>query len=296
MTEATASWEMAQDLLRLSGGLYWVPFGTVNKEWMSAQNVFSLMPRASAAFPVHWNERGVRVDGAKNFSRNAGFNYVVSYGNGLEVPDITGQIGYDRNDSKAVVSRVGLFPGMGERLELGFSFARVRLREPGEPELERPLDDPRHFGSLMQSQGIDLNLRLANATVRSYAILSSEDLSATVDEDPNPADLRHLGVLLESVYLHKLSRPVLSVGALAPKVRFDYAAIESLRGGGTQAHRDEGYTISVGVNIYPSSEIVESNAYPYRNFFISLEYHFLHELTGPELDNDRFVARITGRF
>jgi len=60
--------------------------------------------------------------------------------------------------------------------------------------------------------------------------------------------------------------------------------------------RDNGYTISFGVNIYPSSEIVESGVYPYRNFFISFEYHLLREDTGPRLDNDRFVARITGRF
>ena len=296
MTEATASWQMAEDVLRLSGGLYWAPFGTVNKDWLAAQNLFSLMPRASAAFPVHWNERGVRVDGALSFSEGAGINYVVSYGNGLEVPNITGQIGYNRNDSMAFVGRVGLFPGLAERLDVGFSFARTRLREPGEAEFDRPLDDPRHFGALIRAQGLDANLRLADATVRSYLIWSSEDLSSTAPEDPNPDDLRHIGFLLEGVYLLKLSRPVLSVGALAPKVRFDLAQIESLRGGGTEGAVDKGHTVSFGINIYPSSEIVESGAYPYRNFFVSLEYHLLREQTGPQLDNDRFVARITGRF
>jgi hypothetical protein len=194
------------------------------------------------------------------------------------------------------VGRVGLFPGLGDRLDLGFSFARTRLRDPGEPELSRPLDDPRRYGALIRAQGLDANLRLADATVRSYLIWSSEDLSAALPEDPNPEDLRHIGFLLEGVYLLKLSRPVLSVGALAPKVRFDLGQIESLRGGATQVALDKGYTVSFGLNIYPSSEIVESGAYPYRNFFISLEYHLLREQTGPQLDNDRFVARITGRF
>ena len=55
-------------------------------------------------------------------------------------------------------------------------------------------------------------------------------------------------------------------------------------------------TVSFGVNIYPSTEIVESDAYPYRNFYISLEYHLLRESTGAQLRNHRFVARITGRF
>jgi serine/threonine protein kinase len=199
-----------------------------------------------------------------------------------------------RRQLRALV-RQRAFPGLGERLDLGFSFARNRLREPGESELERPLDDPRHYGALIRAQGLDANLRLADATVRSYLIWSSEDLSAT-PPDPNPEDLRHRGFLLEGVYLFQLERPVLSVGALAPKVRFDYAEIESLHDAGARVERDKGYTVSLGVNIYPSSEIVGSGTYPYRNFFISLEYHVLRESTGPWLDNDRFVARITGRF
>ncbi len=43
MTEATASWQIARDVLRVSGGLYWAPFGTVNNDWMGAQNVFSVV-------------------------------------------------------------------------------------------------------------------------------------------------------------------------------------------------------------------------------------------------------------
>lgn len=296
MTEATASWQMAKDLLRVSGGLYWAPFGTVNKDWMSAQNMFSLMPRASSAFPIHWNERGVRVDGALSFARSAGLNYVVSYGNGLEVPDITGQIGYNRNDSMAFVGRVGLFPGLGDKLDVGYSFARTELRPPGEADVERPPVDPRRYDALIRAQGLDATFRAANATIRSYAIWSSEDLSPATPEDPNPQDPRRLGFLVEGTYLFKLPKPVLSVGALAPKVRFDGAEIDYLRDEGRQLERAKGYTVSFGLNIYPSSEIVESNTYPYRNFFVSLEYHILREQTGPELDNDRFVARITGRF
>ncbi len=258
--------------------------------------VFSLLPRAAAAFPVHWNERGVRVDGAKSFSRDAAINYVVSYGNGLEVPDLTGQLGYDRDDSKALVGRVGLFPGAGPRFDVGFSFARVRLREPGDAELARPLEDPRHYGALLRAQGLDANLRLGNGLVRSYLIWSSEDLSATVPEDPNPEDLHHLGLLLEGVYVLRLPHPVASVGAIAPKLRFDMVERESLLGSATGVQRDKGYTVSFGVNIYPSSEVIESPVYPYRNFYVSLEYHLLRERTGPTLDNDRFVARITGRF
>lgn len=296
LTEATASWQIAEDTLRLSGGLYWAPFGTVNHEWMGAQNVFSLIPRASSAFPVHWNERGIRLDGAKSFSEKAAVNYVVSYGNGMEVPDITGQIGYDRDDSKALVGRVGLFPGVGSKLDIGFSFARMRLRQPGAPELARPLDDARHYGALVRAQGIDANLRSGNGHLRSYLIWSSEDLEATAFTDPQPADLRHVGFLLEGTYVLRLPSPRLSVGAIAPKARFDLGQVEMLQRGGTEARRHKGYTTSIGFNIYPSSEIVESQSYPYRNFYLSLEYHFLHESTGEKLKNNRFVARITGRF
>jgi hypothetical protein len=102
--------------------------------------------------------------------------------------------------------------------------------------------------------------------------------------------------IAEGVYVLRLPRPVLSVGAFAPKVRFDLAEIDSLHPELTRVDRHEGYTISFGLDIYPSSEIVESRTYPYRNFFVSLEYHLLEERTGPQLDNDRFVARITGRF
>jgi hypothetical protein len=258
--------------------------------------MFSLIPRAAAAFPVHWNERGVRVDGAFSFSESTGLNYVASYGNGLEVPDITGQIGYNRNDSMAFVTRVGLFPGLGEALDLGFSFAHNPLREPGEPELARPLDDPRHYDAVIRALGLDANLRLGDATVRSYVIWSEEDLSATQPGEADPADPQRLGFLLEGVYLWKLPRPVLAVGGLAPKVRFDLAEIDWLRDLGGRVEAAKGYTVSFGLNIYPSSEIVESRSYPYRNFFVSLEYNLLREQTGPELDNDRFVARITGRF
>ncbi len=240
MTEATASWQMAKDLLRVSGGLYWAPFGTVNKDWMSAQNMFSLMPRASSAFPIHWNERGVRVDGALSFARGAGLNYVVSYGNGLEVPDITGQIGYNRNDSMAFVGRVGLFPGLGDKLDVGYSFARTELRPPGEPDFERPPIDPRRYDALIRAQGLDATFRTANATLRSYLIWSSEDLSPATPEDPNPQDPRRLGFLVEGTYLFKLPKPVLSVGALAPKVRFDGAEIDYLRDEGRQRRARQG--------------------------------------------------------
>ena len=295
-TEATASWEMAKDVLRVSGGLYWAPFGTVNRDWMSAQNMFSLIPRAAAAFPVHWNERGIRVDGAVSFSESSGLNYVASYGNGLEVPDITGQIGYNRNDSMAFVTRVGLFPGLGSRLDVGVSFAHNPLREPGEEELARPFDDPRRYDATIRAYGLDANLRLANASVRTYAIWSEEELSGVLAGDPTPANPQRFGFLLEGAYHFRLPRPVLAVGSLAPKVRFDLAEIDRLRDGGVALDRAEGYTLSFGLDVYPSSEIVESNVYPYRNFFVSLEYHLLRERTGPELDNDRFVARITGRF
>ena len=102
-----------------------------NQDWLGAQNNFSLIPRASGAYPVHYNERGVRLNGAFELGENMGLNYVVSVGNGVNNFNISGQRSSDTNNGKTVTGRVGFFPGIGMDLNIGISYMSGKFERGG---------------------------------------------------------------------------------------------------------------------------------------------------------------------
>ena len=58
------------------------------------------MPLASGAYPTHYNEKGIRVDGFLSHEENWGLNYVMSLGNGYDAWDISGYKSWDMNENK----------------------------------------------------------------------------------------------------------------------------------------------------------------------------------------------------
>lgn len=292
-TEANASWDIVPPFLTLTGGLYWAPFGTVNQDWMGAQNLFTLIPRASGAFPAHWNERGVRLHGAVGLGGDFGVNYVLSLGNGIRSYDIMGLTSFDFDQNKTLVGRVGVFPGLGTKLNVGYSFAFGALRVGGDPTL--PADNPQAYAATIIAHGGDVSFAYAGLLVRGYAILSQESFEAA--GAPAPPTLNRLGALAEVSYLFTPGSPWWIIKSVLPKVRFDFIDTATLASGGTVTSPARTAVVSFGVNLYPNAEFqYRSERYPYENFYLSLEYHIQSEMTGASLDNDRFVVKLTGRF
>ncbi len=291
-TEVTASIDFHPTLFTVSGGLFWIPFGIVNRDWLGAEAMFTTLPRASAAFPTHWNERGVRINGAKALGNSAGINYVASVGNGVHSFAISGQPSADLDNAKTVVGRVGLFPGLGKRLELGYSFAYGKMRSTADT-VKDALDTAR-YPSILSAHGADAVLKVGKLLASAYYIRSEEDLSADMAGAAPPAALIRQGATAQVIYDIPFEHLVFS--AIAPKVRADWVSVQRLTDpvGGKETLSSSG--VSFGVNLYPHKQLLRFDDYPFRALFVSLEYHVQRELDGVELDNDRFIARITGRF
>ena len=282
ITEASISWDIYKSYFTLGGGLYWAPFGIVNIDWLGGQALFPLVPRASGAFPAHYNERGVRINGAASLGRGVGVNYVLSLGNGLQTYDLGGQASFDNNGDKTFISRVGVFPGLGPSLELGASFATGYLRDAVDVDLG--LDDPLRYESRFTAVGGDLVWSLDALKLRGYYIYSQEALEEGASARP---DLTRQGAMFETHYDVFVDVPLGNVRAIAPKARFDWLSTDVLSGGGTTTENFQTAVYSLGVDI-KSAGVVGA--------VLSLEYHIQNEIKGPSLDNDRFIARLLAKF
>mgnify|MGYP003332338878 CR=1 FL=1 len=128
LTEANVKIKLYKNWLNVAAGTFWSPFGIQSRDWLGAQNLFTLLPLASGAYITHYNERGIRVDGYYEKDK-FGINYVLSVGNGFNAYDIMGWKGVDLNDNKAINGRVSIFPGMGKDLNIGFSGSFSQLHE-----------------------------------------------------------------------------------------------------------------------------------------------------------------------
>lgn len=290
ITEATVAWDILGHYLTVASGVFWAPFGIVSEDWLGAQSRFTLVPRAAGAFPAHYNERGVRLNGSVAFSEGFGVNYVASIGNGVQSFGIDGQSPFDANSSRSLIARLGLFPGLGSALEIGYSVHRGRLRDA--LDLERSPDDSQRYESSVFAHGLDAHLRLGAAEFRGYYIRSTETLGGDADRAP-PALLRE-GAMFEAMYDFEFGNDW--VAGLSPKARIDGIRLDTLEAEGDGTLQGTTLVYSVGFNFYPGGQALAFNAYPQRNIYLSFEYHIQQERTGPELDNDRFVARFTGRF
>lgn len=285
ITEASASWDIYKSYFTLGGGLFWAPFGIVNIDWLGGQSLFLLVPRASAAFPAHFNERGVRVNGARALGKGFGINYVVSLGNGLNSFDIGGQSAFDTDSGKTVITRVGIFPGLGPDLELGLSFADGTLREAG-VDSAAP-NDARRYPGAFQAYGGDLVWLLGNLELRSYYIYSIEALGTA--GGVSPPDIARQGFMAETSYRFWVDLPLGSVRAIVPKARFDWISVDVLNATGADTANMQTGVYSVGVDFRSAGTV---------GAVLSLEYHLQDEIRGfaAALDNDRFVARLLAKF
>ncbi|ACY14530.1 hypothetical protein [Haliangium ochraceum] len=290
LTEASASWDLYKSYLTLGGGLFWAPFGIVNTDWLGGQSLFSLVPRASAAFPTHYNERGVRINGAAALARGFGINYVVSYGNGVSSFGIDGQNAWDTDGSKTVIGRLGIFPGLGPDLEIGLSYGYGELRD-AETDIEREgsdyFGDARRYPGKFEAVGGDLVWKLSDLKLRSYLILSTEVLEPSAGV--SPPNIGRRGFMSELSYEWWVELPVGHIRSIVPKARFDWFAIDALAGDGLSTTDMQSSVYSAGVELRSAGTV---------GAVLSLEYHHQDEFKGfaEPLDNDRIVARLLAKF
>ncbi|PCI36807.1 MAG: hypothetical protein COB53_08395 [Elusimicrobia bacterium] len=283
LTEAVATYDFIPDLLSASFGQFWAPFGIVNQDWLGAQNLFALLPRASAAFPSHWNERGIRLDGVKAFSDSFAVNYVGSYGNGVKNYAISGQTSSDPNQNKTVMGRIGVFPGLGSRLEVGYSVAAGRLRQGEDPS--QAVSSLTRYPATLEAHGVDLVARIEKLKIRSYAIHATEKLGAITATGNTLGSLERTGFMVETSYPIDLKGGWRGITTIKPKARFDWVTIEDLSSGGqlVGSHATSVYSLGFG-------------AVWQQGFEMSFEYHVQNEHGRRELSDNRFVARAIVRF
>jgi hypothetical protein len=269
-TEAQVTWLPFENkhAFRLSLGQYWAPFAGVNDDWFSAVNLFAVVPFAARAFPLHFNERGVAVEGEFDLRGGRGLNYVASLGNGVSGMSIEDQHGFDLNDNKTVMGRVGFFPA-GPSLELGLSGAIGDFRDALDPTL--PAADARRYAASFGAVAADVRFSRAALEVRSYAIRSTEDLEGA-------ADLGRWGLMAEASLRVSRSLPVLRECWL--KARYDRSRLDNLGG---PALEDE--VFSFGLNVKPA-----------RRSMLKVE-GFLHaEKDGRQLRDNGFVVQMSASF
>jgi len=284
LTEATGSWDIAPELLTFSGGIFWLPFGTVNQDWLGAQNLFSLIPQASEALPTHWNERGIRINGMKKLGNKSAVNYAISMGNGYENWNIMGQKSVDNNENKSVTGRVSVFPGMGDKLNVGFSYSTGDMNS----ELNNSMDSlsfmryPSNFNAL----GADLTLDLEKFKVRSYMIASQQSLDISSNSTQfTSSEIGRFGLMGELMYEINTSDINIGFESIVPKIRYDYLASDILSSVSGSTENFQNSTLSFGFNFHVNEQ-----------FYFAIVYNICDELNYTELNNDRFIARLTARF
>jgi hypothetical protein len=272
ITEANVRVKLIKDYLNVSAGTFWSVFGIQNKDWLSAQNLFSTIPLASGAYISHYNDIGVRFDGFLN-KGNWGVNYVVAVGNGYDEWSIDGFGHADINENKTINGRVSVFPGLGENLNIGLSYGQGLFAKYDHHNV-----DPNSQGIYdhsFEALGVDLTGKWQNLSLRSYYISSSEQYI----NDQEKFDLPHTGFMAELKYDFAMDGKF-GVQTIIPKFRFDTLDKSQF----IQEASDEYQTISAGMNI----EIK-------KNVMFGLDYNWFDEKYN-KLDNDRFIARITANF
>lgn len=284
LTEGTGSWDIHKELLTLSAGIFWLPFGTVNQDWLGAQNLFSLLPQASEAMPTHWNERGLRINGMKKIGENSAVNYVVSVGNGYESWSIMGQRSVDNNENKSGTGRVSLYPGFKDNLNVGFSYSFGDLGAALNDQMDS-LNFMR-YPSDFKAYGADLTASIKNLSIRSYFIASQQILDISSNNmQSGTANISRTGWMGELEYKLDVSKLNIGFENINPKIRYDFLAADVLTVADGETENYQNTTLSYGVNLYVNSQ-----------FYIALDYNICNEVNYDELENDRLIARLTARF
>jgi len=264
--------KLIEDYLNVSAGTFWSVFGIQNKDWLSAQNLFSTMPLASGAYLSHYNDIGVRFDGFLNRG-NWGVNYVFSIGNGYDRWDLDGFGHADINENKTINGRVSVFPGLGENLNIGMSYGQGLFAQYDHHNVDPT--SPGIYDHSFEALGVDLTGQWNNLSLRSYFISSSE----TYVNDQQQFDLPHTGFMAELKYDVPMDGK-LGVKTIIPKFRFDSLDKSQF----IEETSDQYQTISAGLNIEIKKNVV-----------FAIDYNWFEEKYN-KLDNDRLIARITANF
>ena len=283
VTEATGSYDLVPQYLTLSAGIFWSPFGIVNEDWLGAQNSFSMIPRASGAYPIHFNERGIRLNGVFNIGSHSAVNYVASIGNGVGQWDLAGQYSVDHDNGKTITARVGIFPGFGKDLEVGLSLMNGTMRNADDPALN--LDEPMRYQARMSAFGIDYKYAKNNFSVRGYTIFSTEDL----EEDQlgnSPADIDRKGIMAEIGYEIPIKTNLFK--GIKPRMRFDRIKRDQLAMTSTS---------ELGVQFLSTNVVSYGfDLIATKNIRLAFDYNVAREKGQSELDNDRFVGKFIAQF
>ncbi|MCM2258286.1 MAG: hypothetical protein NDJ94_21845 [Vicinamibacteria bacterium] len=260
-TEANVTWLATADghALRLSMGQFWAPFAGVNDDWFSAVNLFSTVPYAARAFPLHYNERGLKAEGEFDLGGNRGLNYAVSLGNGVSGFALSDQYGVDQNGDKTVQARVGFYP-VGPRFEFALSGATGRLRDG---------DD----GARLDALAVDARYEAPRLEARGYALWSFERPDAA-----SPPDLARRGAMLEAAV--RLGGTVPGLREIWAKGRYDRSRVEQR----SAAELDD-EVFAFGLDVRPE-----------RRVRLKLEAFRHRERDGRGLSDDGVAAQLTASF
>jgi len=272
VTEANVRVKLIDHYLNVSAGTFWSVFGIQNKDWLSAQNLFSTMPMASGAYLSHYNDIGVRFDGFLN-KGNWGVNYVFAVGNGYDEWSIDGFGHADINENKTINGRVSIFPGFGENLNIGMSYGQGLFAQYDHHNVDPT--SPGIYDHSFEALGVDLTGQWKNLSLRSYYISSSEKYV----NDQEQFDLPHTGFMAELKYDFPMEGK-LGINTIIPKFRFDTLDKSQF----IEETSDEYQTISAGLNIEIKKNVV-----------FAIDYNWFEEKYN-KLDNDRLIARITANF
>lgn len=270
VTEAHVTWMPLRDkhALRLSLGQYWAPFASVNEDWFSAVNVFTTVPFAARAFPLHYNERGVALEGEFDLGGNRGLNYVASLGNGVTGMTLDDQRGVDANDDKTLMGRIGFLPG-GPSFEVGLSAMKGDFRDAVDQRF--PQADPRRYPASFSALAADARYRRPSLELRAYGIRSTEDLAGA-------SDLDRWGVMAEGAV--RLARGVEALREIWLKARWDLSRVETLA-----VFPEKDQVLSVGLNFKPARRTV-----------LKIEGFFHDEKDGRKLKDNGFIAQFSASF
>ena len=271
LTEANLRYQIIPQYLAISAGTFWSVFGIQNQDWLGAQNLFSTVPLASGAYPTHYNEKGIRLDGWLNRG-SWGLNYVFSLGNGFNAFDISGYNSFDLNENKMLNGRVSVYPGMDEKLNLGFSYSRGLLSA---GDVNADPNSMAFYDNNFQAFGLDLTWFIKNFKLRGYLISSREIL----ESNNGSINLPHLGTMGELSYSFS-GENLGPIQSIAPKVRYDYLDKSAF----VALNSDTYQNFSFGLNF----QIHDS-------YILSLDYNVFGENNTP-LNNNRFVARMSAKF
>lgn len=301
ITEMNVQWAPVKNWW-VSGGLYWAPFGILNQDWLQAQNLFATIPNATRAFPFHSNVVGFRVNGDYAVNDAAGVNLVLSLDNGSSGMSIAQQeLGGDSNDNKQVQGRLGIFPGLGKNLEIGYSFALDRFRNAEQALANRSgksgttATDPLSYPAFFTAHGLDLTAHaLENRLkVRGYYINSRENLEGDPTTTGAGASFSatDVGALLRQGLMGEASfvflKDVAKLKEVLVKLRYDQSWVENLAlvGGTPTRVLFNDRVTSLGLEVKPHQHVR-----------IGVEYHIAEELGRQQVDNNGVVVKMTGEF